>query len=575
MVAASVSNSQKCENPHPAASKRSAAGSNSDPPPPGSGSGQTSAPKRTGGRFPDGAEAEPKDPPLELTRKPFKIATWNMCGQGSREAPKDKKKMRFVEQVLTLENIDILVLTETHMTALPCSCRVQVLEQSGLAARAGVAIVAKAGSGWEVLHKEVIVPGYAVMVHISHKTSRESFWVMGVYGDISKGQSSLIDFYERLHGRLTAFVQQQARTHWGGCFAVGDWNFLEYAGDRSPAAHADRAPVRLLTEFNEIKNLCGLTDTAGSGPTPSLWSYSKMTAHGKTYSRLDRIYHPRLGWLSGDVTPMDTGYSDHRLIMVSMYLRRPKIEKAKPAPRLPSMDVLEKAKKFWPTVLQAWTSATGAGPVTLEKWTIFKRKVLETGLREVKAMKASGKKDWVAALKREAIPPKEIMSAVTKANRQLWAKRSAPARAAAKWPSAMPAYEVPAHRSKHFIASSGSPWQAPVKRYAATNDGDHRPMTFVVPKHDKGVVELLKERAELLEASTKAKWEKMTRTHSSEWFKQSSNKELDERGSRASVSVEGLRRPNDTTVRTDLAGMSSVARDYFSELHMPEPVERE
>jgi len=56
-----------------------------------------------------------------LTRKPFKIATWNMCGQGSRSAPRDKTKIRLVEHLLTLEDIDVLVLTETHTVSLPVS----------------------------------------------------------------------------------------------------------------------------------------------------------------------------------------------------------------------------------------------------------------------------------------------------------------------------------------------------------------------------------------------------------------------------------------------------------------------
>jgi len=206
VVAASVTNNHECETPHPAASRRRAAGSNRDPPP-SPNMGQTSAPKRAGGTLLDGAEAEPGDPPIQLTRRTFRIATWNMCGQGTRDDQGSKGKMRFAEQLMTLENIDILVLTETHTTSLPCSRRVQVLEQSGLAARAGVAMLVKAGAGWDVLHKEVIIPGYAIMVQVSHRMSRESFWILGVYGDTSRGQTSLAEFYERLHKRLTAFTQ--------------------------------------------------------------------------------------------------------------------------------------------------------------------------------------------------------------------------------------------------------------------------------------------------------------------------------------------------------------------------------
>jgi len=512
-----------------------------------------------------------------LTEEPFKLATWNMCGQGSRSAPRDKAKMRLVEHLLTLEDIDVLILTETHTVSLPVSRQLQVLEQSGLAHRAGVAIVVKAGSGWEVLHKETIIPGYVVIVNASHKTSRESLWVLSVYGDISKGQSSLVEFYERLGERLEAFVRRQARTHWGGCFAAGDWNFVEYARDRFPTAHPDRAPVRLLTAFNRIKALCSLTDTAGPDPAPPLWSYSKTTAHGRVYSRLDRIYRLALGWSAGDVVPLDTGASDHRLVMVPVYPRRPKIERAKPAPRLPSLEALNKAEKFWPAVLSAWDLLTTQGPVTLERWADFKKRTLDVGLMEVNAMKKASKKDWVAALKKEAVPPDMIMSAVAEANRQLWAARRPPARSEPKWQCAVPAYEVPPRASKHFIASAASPWQVLVRAppHPSPRNSDAGALRFLRPEKGKSVADLLKERAIKLDSSTRAKWEKMARTHSSEWFKQSSNKELDERGSRASVSVEGLRRPTDGVARTDLAGMTDIAREYFVNLHTPEQTDRD
>jgi len=574
VVAASVTNNQNSENPHPAAPRRRAAGSNCDPSPLTT-SGQTSAPKRAGGTLLDGAEAVPDDPPIELTQRTFKIATWNMCGQGTRKEPNDTGKLHFAEQLMTLENIDILVLTETHMTSLPSSRRVQVLEQSGLAARARVAILVKAGMGWDVLHREIVVPGHAIMVHISHCISRESFWILGVYGDISRGQTSLLEFYERLQGRLTAFVRRQARTHWGSCFAAGDWNFVEFARDRFPTGHADRAPVRLLTSFNGIKDLCGMRDTAGEDPAPSLWLYSKKTHHRTVYSRLDRVYRPSLGWTSDTVTPMDTGRSDHRLIVVTVHLRRPKVEKAVPAPRLPSMEALDKTRKFWPNILQGWTSLLEGGAVSLETWKVFKDLVLATGLTEVKAMKSFRKRDWVGALCNESIPPEKIMDAVTHANRQVWCKRAPPVRSHAKWPAAIPAYEELPKQSKHFVPSKSSPWRTPVRRGSMSPRGDtDAPLTFVTPTHTKGIAELLQERADLFEKSARDKWERLTRTHASEWFKQSSNKELDERGSRASVSVEGLRRPAEDITRTDLQGMAAVAKDYFYNLHTLEPLDR-
>lgn len=81
---------------------------------------------------------------------------------------------------------------------------------------------------------------------------------------------------------------------------------------------------------------------------------------------------------------------------------------------------------------------------------------------------------------------------------------------------------------------------------------------FAEPTDSKGVADLLRERADHFEKSTRSKWEKLTRTHTSEWFKQSSNKELDERGSRVSVSVKGLRQPGENIARTDLKGVTEL-----------------
>ena len=66
----------------------------------------------------------------------------------------------------------------------------------------------------------------------------------------------------------------------------------------------------------------------------------------------------------------------------------------------------------------------------------------------------------------------------------------------------------------------------------------------------------------------------MERLHTSEWYQLSSNKEKDERGSRASVSVEGLRRPTSMTATTNLKHMLHIAHNHFRDLHrIQEPSE--
>jgi len=400
----------------------------------------------------------------------------------------------------------------------------------------------------------------------------ESFWVLGVYRDISKGQVSLGTFLSRLKNRLTFFIRRQAKTHWGGCFAIGDWNFVEHAGDRHPTGLSQSPSWKILDCFKDIKKLCSAVDMSGRGLLPKNWSYSKMTHNGLVHSHLDHIYRPSKGWTGGKVLPMATSWSDHRVIMATAYIKRLKVERVSLAPRLPSVEALEKTHKFWPRVLAGWEIMSGCGPVMLERWKSFKDKVLSTGRAEVAAMKTLSKKNWVKALRSEHMAPSKILTAVAQANMLLWARRDPPARTVPCWPTVIPAYEIAPIKRRGFVSSPSSPWQVPMltgsSHHSTRPDGIKK---FSKPNLNKGMAALLDKRAECFAHAAKAKWEKMTRTHSSEWFKQSSNKELDEQGSRASVSVEGLQRPGEELAQASLAEMALVAKDYFYHFHTPEP----
>ena len=59
--------------------------------------------------------------------------------------------------------------------------------------------------------------------------------------------------------------------------------------------------------------------------------------------------------------------------------------------------------------------------------------------------------------------------------------------------------------------------------------------------------------------------------HTSAWYNLSSNKEADERGSHASISVAGLRLSPNHKATPVLGEMVQVARSYFYDLHTPEP----
>jgi len=353
---------------------------------------------------------------------------------------------------------------------------------------------------------------------------------------------------------------------------MGDWDFVEHVGDRHPNYGSLNMPKKVLTYFEDIKKLCAMKDALGRGPAPTAWTYSKATQNGVEYSWLDWIYQPSLGWGKSKVLPMATKWSDHRLLIATVYVKRPKIEKALPAPRLPNLEVLEKAHKFWPSMLTVWERLMDNGPVTLEKWKVFKDHVLQTGRSEVNAMKKMGWKDWVATLKCEQIVPEDIITAAFRANAMLWARQTPPARTTPDWPAAVPVYKVAPARQKYFTPSPNSPWQIPHRRGVPAHIMKiGEVLKFATLEAKKKVSVLLEERDIHFTKAMKAKMERMTRTHSSEWYKLSSNKELNERGSRASVSVEGLRKPGEALTHTTLTEMASIAKDYFFDLHTPEP----
>ncbi len=87
------------------------------------------------------------------------------------------------------------------------------------------------------------------------------------------------------------------------------------------------------------------------------------------------------------------------------------------------------------------------------------------------------------------------------------------------------------------------------------------------------VADFLDVRLAAKRASQLKKYKEMERLHTSEWFGLSSNKEADERGSRASVSVEGLHRSINTPATTDLKLMLLIAQDHFKRLHTPQAMD--
>ena len=91
----------------------------------------------------------------------------------------------------------------------------------------------------------------------------------------------------------------------------------------------------------------------------------------------------------------------------------------------------------------------------------------------------------------------------------------------------------------------------------------------------KTVADMMDDKASALRRNALRKMKCMAEKHMSEWYNLSLNKEADERGSRALVSVARLRRPLEDVAWTDLEHMTAVSKDYFETLHSPEPTPME
>src|SRR5258706_6478447 len=311
---------------------------------------------------------------------------------------------------MRLEKVDILVLTETHSNAdSPPSVRgLNVLSHTGISAnRAGVTICALDNGRWSCLSSTILVPGHAILSVLYNSVSTESFTLLGIYGDISSYAARTL-FYEALYTNLSDHILSCGMrslslsdsasvwpSGWRGCLAAGDWNFVEQDSDRFPFKAPSGDVKRCRKLFNDIKSLCMMTDSAGLSGSYRQHTFAQNTQGGQVLSRLDRIYYPRDGWSATPPKPICTNHSDHHFVWSDCFITAPKVEIAVPAPRLPSLKLLDNGP-FWPQGLLAWSYILSSD-VTLPSWSAFKHRVLNAGLSVSKSRKKSVTDDWKSA----------------------------------------------------------------------------------------------------------------------------------------------------------------------------------
>ena len=239
------------------------------------------------GSAPHGPAPAAMAAPIRLKPCKFRFGTWNI--QGRIDSSK-KVKLHYAEQLQALEKIDLLVVTETHSLTFACNKGTSVLCQSSISnEKAGVALISRASHSWLCDDIRVLIPRYAILAHLIHCCSTESFWFLCVYTDNSKRHTSLMTFYRLLLSKLAAEIH--SIPNWPGCFAAGDWNFVEHPDDRAPRSLL-LVPSAITQNFDKIKAICSMKDVAGPEPFPSGWTRATQHA-GHTYqARLNCVYCP-------------------------------------------------------------------------------------------------------------------------------------------------------------------------------------------------------------------------------------------------------------------------------------------
>ena len=232
-------------------------------------------------------------------------------------------------------------------------------------------------------------------------------------------------------------------------------------------------------------------------------------------------------------------------------------------------------------------ASLASGPVTLERWTDFKRIVLQLGTRAKASRHTACSADWKAALRGDLVEPDDLQEALRQA---LYPPSSgrAPRPRGCRWRCAIPTRDIPtplrrSHAPPKIVrwrcaTDPGPPasWSLPQDTNVfdlpgAPSDPIGPWFPAFVPAPQKELADLLDSRIKSKRAYTTRKYREMADKRSAAWFQLSTNMEADERGSRASISVEGLRRPSDPMASTRLMDMLPIAHEFFVDLHTPIP----
>ena len=399
---------------------------------------------------------------MHLKNRTFRIGTWNTRGKiMAKPGLAPVNKVTAAEDIMSVESIDLLVLTETHTDdAHPVTTsrwHIVLAQTSISTSKAGVAILAPNDGSWTCQESIIIVPGHTILAWLNHQHSTEAFWLLAIYGDVSGGHASLLTFYRDLRNFLADLIYSPEHSAtWSGCLAAGDWNAVEHPDDRTPPAVPSALRSDIKRTFAHIKSLCHLQDAAGR----------KALLHGHTFtgtgpttwmSRIDQIYHPQDSWWAKKPTAIPTLWSDHKLVWAECGITAPHVQIAKVAPHLPSTDALLRNKDFWGPALERYSTLAN-NTVTLEVWTTFKKDILTLGLKVRCTTRKNRSAEWRAALWGDAIPLEELPATLDKARQ--YVPKQTPSPQSCRWRSALRGDPTDAQPRSRCLPKMSCYWQS-------------------------------------------------------------------------------------------------------------------
>jgi hypothetical protein len=316
---------------------------------------------------------------------------------------------------------------------------------------------------------------------------------------------------------------------------------------------------------------------------------------------------PSVGWSCDAPHVIKTEWSDHSIVWADCYVTLPKVERASPAPCIKKLSHLPSS--FWSTVIADFNSLSESPSLTA--WMSFKSCTLSLYSRTSRAIKVARDKGWQRALRGDLLNPDDFILAMRAWSSYLDVPPAAPAPAPKKstqWTNACP---LAPHTSYKSATNPGqrawrsalstlvtkplhgwkfsppahppfSPIVCPASRepnapFWVVHPPTARPpcpslwVPLAIPRPPLDVTKMYSLQLAACRAALKKRMLAISLSHSSEWFNLSNNKAVDERGSRASVSVQGLRLPTVPVATTDLTSTANIAREHFVMLHSLTP----